>query len=124
MNIFQFFLTNIFMISIGMILYLAARTLPRIELDPETDKKGLFEKWITSEVPEKIDAMLNGFLFKTFKRMRVMLLRFDNSLGEHIKKMNPDTKAKGKHAPLDFSGMAEEKSESDIADFPDLGDNL
>ena len=113
MDLFQFIITNIFMLAVGAMLYLVARTLPRIELEPETEKKGLFEKWITSEVPEKIDKALNGFLFKTLKKTRVLLLRFDNSLGEHIKKVNPETHGAAKKH-LDFSGMTPPPKETSL----------
>ncbi len=114
MTTFQFIITNIFMLSIGTILYMAVRTLPRIEDGPETEKKGLFEKWLTSEMPEKIDKALNGFLFKTLKKVRVFLLRFDNTLGEHLKKIKPDVSGNGKpKAHMDFSAMTGEKNEVD-----------
>ncbi len=115
MDIFQFIITNIFMLSVGAVLYMAVRTLPRIEDEPAIEKRGAFERWLTSEVPEKIDAALNGFLFKSLKKTRVLLLRFDNTLGEHLKKIKPDGNGSGK-SRLDFSAMS--GSVAQQADLP------
>ncbi len=92
------------MVSVSVILYMAVRTLPRIEEEPAVEKKGVFERWITSEMPEKIDKALNGFLFKSIKKARVLLLRFDNTLGDHLKKIKPDGNGNGK-LHLDFSAI-------------------
>ena len=124
MSLFQFIITNIFMLSIGAILYLAARTLPRIEDGAEAEKKGLFEKWLTSEVPEKIDRALNGFLFKSMKKARVLLLRFDNTLGEQLKKIKPDVDGSGSpKSHSDWSAMTGEKSGEEVAKDSNLSNN-
>ena len=104
------------MLSIGAMLYLTARTLPRVTLEPEADEKGLFEKWITSEVPEKIDKALNGFFFKSMKKMRVLLLRFDNTLGERIKKISHEANETAKHKQLDFKAITEQHSPTEGKD--------
>ncbi|HUZ92580.1 MAG TPA: hypothetical protein VNG29_01105, partial [Candidatus Paceibacterota bacterium] len=59
----QFLLTTILLLSVGAILLVAVRTLPRIEDDGAIEKKGILERWIASEIPEKIDASLHGFFF-------------------------------------------------------------
>lgn len=122
MNLFQFIVTNIFMIAVSVVLYMVVRTLPRIGEEPAIEKKGVFERWITSEIPEKIDKAFNGFLFKSIKKARVLLLRFDNTLGAHLKKIKPD--GNGADKPhLDFSAMAEEKKSEEVVKDSGLGDN-
>lgn len=131
MDLFQFIVTNVFLISAGAVLYLFARTLPRVEFESDAEKKGLFERWIKSGMPERIDAAMNGFLFKTLKKLRVLLLRFDNTIGDRIKKMQSDTHTAKKEKHLNFAGMAtpeqatdKEPGENNLANEEDLGDNL
>ncbi len=110
----QFILTNVLMISLGAILYVVVRTLPRIEESGIEEKKGVFERWITSEVPEKIDVALNGFLFKFLRKFRVVLLKADNSVTGRLEKLKPENVANGKAPAIDFkeiSGQGQNKIE-------------
>jgi len=120
---FQFILTNILMVSLGIILYLAVRTLPRIEDTGTPEKRGLLERWVTSEMPEKIDAALNGFLAKFLRKTRVLVLKLDNSLTGHLKKVQPEADPALKVKPtIDFKAISEEKAvenESKLSDNQD-----
>ena len=61
----QFIFTNILMISLGTILYLVIRSLPRIdEHADEPIRQSLLQRLVVSEIPEKTDALLNNFLGK------------------------------------------------------------
>jgi len=87
---FQYILTLILMLSLGAVLYLVARSLPRVSAEEgKEDKRGLVERWVTSEIPEKADELLNSFLFKLFKRVKLVLLKVDNILGKRIEKVRP-----------------------------------
>lgn len=124
MDAFQFVITNVLMLSVGTVIYMSVRTLPRIEEDLAAGKKGMFERWITSEVPEKIDKMLNGFLFKTMKKARVLLLRFDNTLGEQLKKIRPDGNGNGKqNTHPGFKDITGEGNSEQVAKESDLTHN-
>jgi len=74
---------------IRMMLYLLARTLPRLE-ESQTDRKGFLERWFASDIPEKVDLVLNQFLVKFLRKLKVLLLRVDNSLSTHLKKIKPN----------------------------------
>ena len=124
MDTFQFLVTNIFMLSAGTVIYMAVRTLPRIEDELTTEKRGVFERWIASEIPERIDKAMNGFLFKSIKRTRVLLLRFDNTLGERLKKIKPDGNGNGKSkAQMDFSAITGDNGGVEVAKETGLLDN-
>lgn len=113
----QFIVTDVLMVSLGAILYLAVRTLPRVEENLPSEKKGIFERWIASEVPEKIDVAINGFLAKLLRKIKVLLLKVDNSLSGHLQKIKPEglngnggDKAK---PTIDFKEITEQNKNGD-----------
>lgn len=110
----QFILTNILMISMGAMVYLFVRSLPRIAEEPDTaSRKNLVDRLIASEIPEKLDAVFNGFLAKFLRRFRVVLLRIDNALTEWLKKVKNGEDKNGKSGVLanGIKEIAENKEE-------------
>ncbi len=87
---FQFIFTNILMISAGALIYVVARALPRLEPEPQPEKKNILERWIASEVPEKVDTALNGFTVKFLRKVKVLLLKTDNALSGHLQRIKPE----------------------------------
>ena len=112
---FQFIVTNILMLSLGTVLYIVVRTLPRIQDDGTTEKKGVLERWIASEIPEKIDRALNGFLFKFLRKTKVILLKADNSVSEQLKKIKPEG-ANGKTPAIDFKEIMGQNKNGESAE--------
>lgn len=113
---FQFIFSTILMLSIGSILYLAARALPRVEEEPR-GKQNLLDRWAASELPEKIDATFNAYLVKFLRKTKVVLLKVDNSLTDRLKKItqSADVGLTGK-PKIDFKDItgseeADEKGE-------------
>ncbi len=114
------------MVSLGAILYLVARSLPRVPENQDGQKAGILDRWASSEIPEKIDTILNGFLEKLLRKLKVILLKVDNSLAKHIKKVKPGLNGNGKPSGIDFKEMAAEKNGqngSDIAKNSETGNN-
>ena len=89
----QFLFTNILLLSFGFLLFLVIRALPRIEPDASNKKPGVFERWLISDLPEKIDRIVNAFLEKLLRKTRVALLRFDNSINTWLKRVRPSGSA-------------------------------
>lgn len=89
----QFILTDILMISLGTILFLVARSLPRIGEEP-VGKQNMFERWVSSELPEKFDTAFNNFLLKSLRKFKLVLLKADNSITQHLKKITPNGNGK------------------------------
>ena len=110
---FEYVLTIILMASLGTVLYLVARSLPRVNGERgEEDKRGLVERWVASEIPEKADEILNSFLFKLFKRLKLVLLKIDNILGKRIEKVRPGNGGeKGETLTSNFQDLTETKKE-------------
>ncbi len=111
---FQFIATNVLMISLGVILYAVVRTLPRIEENPSTpDEKGAWEKWITSGIPEKIDSALNSFLEKSLRRLRILLMKLDNSVTVRLGKIRPAPTVGKPKVEIDFADIAKKNENAD-----------
>jgi len=99
---------NVLMVALGTILYLAVRALPRIEEEPAGESESLLDRWASSEIPEKIDAFLNSFLAKALRKVKVLLLRVDNDLSLHLKKIKPGENSGAAKPIIDFKEITEQ----------------
>lgn len=101
----MFVFTIILMASLSAALYLAAQALPRVAEEPEGDpSSGAQSWWIRSRIPERIDAALNGFLFKFLRKVKVAVLKIDNALSAHLERVKPE--GNGKKPAIDFKEIA------------------
>jgi hypothetical protein len=99
----EFFLINIILIFFSGILYIIARSLPRInEENISNSKKNFLDRFIISDFPNKIDSLINFYIVKFFRKFKILLLRFDNYITEKLKKMNLDNNGDKK---IDFNGL-------------------
>ncbi len=103
-----FIATSILMVCLSGVLYLSVRALPRIVEEP-SEHMGFFDRWAHSEVPEKIDAALNGFLLKFLRKIKVGMLRLDNMLAKHLQKIHATENEK--KVGIDFKDMTGENEE-------------
>ncbi len=111
---FQFIVTNIFMVSSGALLYFVIRTLPRIEPDNgAVEKKGFLERFIVSKIPERVDGAVNSFLFKFLKKFKITLLKVDNVVSRQIKRIQPPEMSgngeNGEKSAIDFTEIKGKK---------------
>lgn len=102
----QFIFTDILMLSLGAVLYLMVRALPRIVEDP-SEKKNFLDRWAHSDAPEKMDAVLNSFLFKFLRKVKVLVLKLDNALSRGLRKVKPEES--GVKPTIDFKEIIEQK---------------
>lgn len=104
----EFILIDVLLISLGVILYIIARAIPRVEDDPVTiEKKNFLDRFAHSDVPEKLDGMFNLFLLKSLKRIKILTLKFDNALSRQLKKIRSDEN--DKKSAIDFKEIIEDK---------------
>lgn len=97
-----FIVSNILMLSVGLVLYVVARTLPRIDVSDGEDKRNIFDRWVHSEVPEKVDVVLNAFLAKILRRAKVFLLKSDNFVSDKLQRVSANGNGKPK---IDFKDL-------------------
>jgi hypothetical protein len=110
-----FIFTNLLMISLGTILYLTARSLPRIGED-EGKKPNLLERWILSDIPHKLDLAARAYTGKLFRKLKVYIMRLDNFLTERLKKManGENGSLTGQAKPkIDLRDISKDKTEEE-----------
>lgn len=85
-------------VSLAVILYLIAKTLPRVD-DKEISATPIIkDQWITGYL-EKIDEWIKIFMEKTLRRAKVLILKLDNIV---TKKINHFKKEPAKETKLPF----------------------
>jgi hypothetical protein len=79
------------MVSFGAIIFLVARTLPRIT---ETATVNIENKkrinWLRNFPWEKIDVLMNSFLEKTLRKIKLILMKLDNFVSRQLNKFKKD----------------------------------
>ncbi|MBI2604213.1 MAG: hypothetical protein HYW56_01590, partial [Candidatus Harrisonbacteria bacterium] len=86
---YDFILQIALIVSVGAIIYLFARALPRLP-EAETAPIGTPNavERILRRIPlAKIDAALSAFLEKTLRKMRVLVLKTENLVSAGIRRM-------------------------------------
>ncbi len=112
----MFVFTILLMVSLGVVLYLMVRALPRIAEEPAA-KENFLDRWAHSEIPEKIDAALNGFLLKFLRRVKVFALKFDNAVSAGLRRVSAEEKEKKQNFVIkdivEVGSGGEEKKETE-----------
>lgn len=82
---YDFLLQTSFFVSLGIVIYLLARAVPRVhESGDVVHAPGRFDRLLSKLPLQKIDARLNVFLEKFLRRAKVILMKFDNSINYHL----------------------------------------
>ena len=110
----QFLATDILMLAVGTLLYLAVRALPRLSDDEVAlPKRTAIERFIMSEIPERADRLLHSMLGKFYRKLKIFLMRVDNALTHQLKKMHLSQNGTGLTGTvkpkIDFKDITEDK---------------
>lgn len=106
----EFVFMIILMLCLGTVLYLTVQALPRIAEEPG-DETGIFERWVRSGMPEKIDAAFENFLLKFLRKVKVVVLRLDNTLSKQLRAIGP--KENRTNTNIDFKEIAGQNGEGE-----------
>ena len=105
----QYIFLNIAIICAGAILIIAARTLPR--LDGSETRKGAWERWLTSNLPKRLDQFFHLAYIRGLRKARVLALKLDNAVDARLKRVKLEEGKSMGGAKPDLSSIAEEKKE-------------
>ena len=85
---YDFLLQTIVFASLGLVIFLLARTLPRLseEVASTEVKNHYFDRFIKKLPLEKIDSTLNSFIGKALRRTKIVILKVDNLLNRYLNK--------------------------------------
>lgn len=83
------------LVSLGLIVYLFARAVPRIAHNRPEDVQPLsgFDRFIGKLPLEKIDRGLHSFFEKGLRKMRIVLMKIDNYINSHLKSLKEKQEA-------------------------------
>jgi len=87
-----FILEQLFFVSIGIMVYMVVRKLPQVRgfEDRPTDERGLAKKFFLktgNNWANKLDQKLINVVEKVLRKMKVLLMRMDNYVSHHLKKV-------------------------------------
>lgn len=75
------------MLSLAVMIYLVARSVPRVgELITPSDKKSYLENWLKKVPWHKIDSLINSVGGKFLRRLKIIILKFDNLVSKYLNK--------------------------------------
>lgn len=77
------------MLGLAAILFLIAKTLPRIDENPPKTLS-LKEHWVTRRI-EKIDARIKITSEKLLRRIEVVLLKWENKVSKKVHKLKEES---------------------------------
>lgn len=109
-GIIQLILLSLLLASVGTIIVLVIRAMQRVEKE-NVPRGGVIERFVTSDVPEKLDAAMNNFLSKLLRRSRVVVLKIDNVINTRLSKIRTQQKEEnGNGKAQDFKNILLEKN--------------
>lgn len=98
---YNFILQIILILSLGTMIYLIARTAPRISDDiikQSKNKTNKFDRLIFFLRLEKLDLIFHDFLEKTLRKLKLFLMKLDNIAGNYLNKVkNYKSNSNGKN---------------------------
>jgi len=94
-TMYNFALQTIFLISIGVIVYLAAIAVPRVNDENVHERKGFIREWFRNVPLDKIDDGVNSFSEKTLRRLKILTMKFDNIVGRSLNKVKKNGNGNG-----------------------------
>ncbi len=74
--------------SLGLIIYLLAKAVPRVQDAPVPAKAPNFFDKLMAKIPmAKIDGAINNFLAKFLRKIKVLILKIDNFANDRLGKL-------------------------------------
>ncbi len=83
---YNFILQIFIMVSLGVIIFLVARTLPRISETETAQNPKAKANWLSSFPFEKIDVAVNAFTEKMLRKIKLILMKTDNMVSRQLNK--------------------------------------
>ena len=94
--LYSFILETIIFLGIGVIIFILARALPRIEDEtaPRTLQKNKLMRAIQDMPLDKIDDVIKLAIHKALYKTKILINKADNFIAEKMKVTRPNSKKK------------------------------
>lgn len=87
---YDFILQTVFMLSLGTLIYLISRSVPRVtEINQSHPKRDYFGELMEKIPLEKVDAFISANLEKFLRKLKVVIMKLDNLVTKHLKSVRP-----------------------------------
>jgi hypothetical protein len=88
---YSFILQLVVMVSLAVIIYLVARTIPRIDENAVLGerKRHFFDDFVSKLPLEKVDSIFSNLLEKMLRRSKIVIMKIDNILTRKISSFKP-----------------------------------
>jgi hypothetical protein len=97
---YDFIFQIIIMLALTLMIYLAARALPRVSELPAQPSKRDYVGEIIKQIPfEKIDAFLNALAAKLLRKAKVFVLKIDNLISRYLNQLRTNGNGKEHFKP-------------------------
>ena len=109
-----FILEQIFLVSIGVMIYMIVRTLPRVngfELAQEKEKKTRPATHFKQEWVDALDKHFIASLEKTLRRMKVWVMKLDNYVSRNLERVSPKRNGDQDNQPSIFEDKDQNSEE-------------
>lgn len=116
-TMYNFILQILIMLSLGTIIYLIARAAPRVGDVEESFKKETFHEKLDkliAKIPfEKIDIFFSSNFEKILRKIKLWLMKWDNLLSEHLKRIKRSNDADVKEEKNIFFSLEEKEQKEE-----------
>ena len=88
---YSFTLQFLIMTSLAVIIYLVARTIPRIDenIVSSRSNRSFLENFFSKLPLEKIDLMFDNLLEKILRKVKIFVMKMDNTLTRKLSDFKP-----------------------------------
>lgn len=102
---YSFTLQFIIMVSLATIIYLVAKTIPRIDENAALNQsnRSFLEKFFSKLPLEKIDLMFDNLLEKILRKFKITVMKIDNMLTRKLSDFKPMVSSEKDLRPNIFS---------------------
>lgn len=83
---YNFILQIFIMVSLGLVIFLVARTLPRIGETEALQNPKAKANWLSSFPFEKVDVVVNASTEKMLRKIKLILMKMDNTVSKQLNK--------------------------------------
>lgn len=114
---YDFILQTIVFLSLGAVIYLLARALPRItnESEAAVPIKPTYLDRLLNRIPlQKIDEAINGFIAKILRKTKVVVMKIDNFIHDNLNKLSKNNVTNKSNLNLDDIAGQVSKGDSEI----------
>ena len=105
------------MLSLGAIIYLFARALPRVlETASSEPRKNYLEDFFRKFPLEKADAFSSYWLERFLRKLKIVILRFDNLLTKYLRNLKQPASAEKTNLFDNVAASSAEKKDTGNSD--------